>query len=49
MTQHVTWLSFSELQDNSVLVLIATIIIALVIWLVDTAFNNALNLFYTTF
>ena len=45
----VSWPSFTELQSSTVLVLVASLIFALVIGLVDTGFENALRLFYQSF
>ena len=49
MMQHVTWSPFRELQESSVLVLIASLIFALIIGLIDIVFKNGLDIFYTTF
>ncbi len=48
-TQHVTWPSYKELQANTTLVLIGSLIFALVVGLMDLAFENGLNLFYRSF
>ena len=45
----VSWPTWSELQSSSIVVAIASIIIALIIYLMDTAFSNVLNLFYSFF
>ncbi len=45
----VTWPSWPELQSSSVVVLIATIIIALIIWVMDVASNNLLQRIYNSF
>ena len=45
----VTWPSWSDLQNSSIVVAIATLIIALVIYLLDTTFSNALDLYYSFF
>jgi preprotein translocase subunit SecE len=45
----VSWPSWSELQSSSIVVAIATIIIALIIYIMDSAFSNAMNLFYSFF
>ena len=42
----VTWPTFTELQSSSVVVLIATVIIALVILAMDSVFENLIKLFY---
>jgi preprotein translocase subunit SecE len=45
----VSWPSWSELQSSSIVVAIATIIIALIIYIMDSVFSNAMNLFYSFF
>ena len=45
----VSWPSWSELQSSSIVVAIATMIIALIIYLMDSAFSNAMKLFYGLF
>ena len=45
----VSWPSWSELQSSSIVVAIATIIIALIIYVMDSAFSNAMKLFYSLF
>jgi len=45
----VSWPSWSELQSSSIVVAIATIIIALIIYLMDSVFSNAMKLFYGLF
>ncbi|ARK09515.1 preprotein translocase subunit SecE [Fibrivirga algicola] len=48
--QHnVTWPKFSDLQASSSLVLIASLIFALMVGLIDYLFENGLNLFYQSF
>ncbi|MEN7548250.1 preprotein translocase subunit SecE [Rapidithrix thailandica] len=49
MMEHVTWLSFSELQESSVLVLVASLVFALLVGVIDVAFRNAMDLFYGSF
>ncbi|AZQ63380.1 preprotein translocase subunit SecE [Flammeovirga pectinis] len=49
MTDNVTWLSFKEAQDSSVLVLVASVVFALVIGAVDFGFNEILTAFYTAY
>ncbi|WP_262247557.1 preprotein translocase subunit SecE [Parapedobacter soli] len=46
MTQKVTWPTWGQLQNSAVVVLIASIIIALIIFAMDKASSNALELFY---
>ena len=45
----VSWPSWSELQSSSIVVAIATIIIALIIYMMDSVFSNAMKLFYGLF
>jgi preprotein translocase subunit SecE len=46
MLHNVTWSSYAELQGSTRLVVIASIIFALVIWVVDLTFNNILKFVY---
>ncbi|MFT4902841.1 MAG: preprotein translocase subunit SecE [Thalassomonas sp.] len=45
----VSWPSWSDLQSSSIVVAIATMIIALIIYLMDSVFSNAMKLFYGLF
>lgn len=45
----VSWPTWSELQSSSIVVAIATIIIALMIYAMDSVFSNILNLYYSFF
>jgi len=45
----VSWPSWSELQSSSIVVAIATVIIALIIYIMDSAFSNVMKLFYGLF
>ena len=45
----VSWPSWSELQSSSIVVAIATVIIALIIYVMDSVFDNAMKLFYGFF
>jgi len=49
MVNHVTWASYAELQSSSVLVLVASLILTVVIWVMDLGFNGSLNAFYSSF
>ncbi len=44
----VTWPSWQELQSSAVVVLVASLIIALVVLAMDQASNNLLKLIYKT-
>jgi preprotein translocase subunit SecE len=46
LTEKVTWPTWSELQDSAILVLVASIIIALIIMLMDESFGRLLQYFY---
>ncbi len=49
MTNKVTWSKYGELQRSSVLVLVASLIFALLIGVMDLAFENAMTWFYNAF
>jgi preprotein translocase subunit SecE len=49
ISKEVTWPPMRELQASSGLVLVASIIFALLVGLIDFAFENSLNLFYSSF
>ena len=42
----VTWSKFNELQSSAILVLVASLIFALVIGIIDFGFQNGLSFFY---
>jgi preprotein translocase subunit SecE len=46
LTQKVSWPTFQELQDSVVVVMIASLIIALIIFVMDFGFQTVMNLFY---
>jgi preprotein translocase subunit SecE len=47
--ENVTWPTFSELTASSTLVLVASLIFAMVVGLIDFAFKSGLELFYQSF
>ena len=49
LVNKVSWPSWSELQNSTIVVAIATIIIALIIYIMDSIFSNILNIFYSFF
>ena len=49
MINKVTWSSYASLQRSSVLVLVASLIFALLIGVMDLAFENAMTWFYNAF
>ncbi|SMD41669.1 preprotein translocase subunit SecE [Aquiflexum balticum DSM 16537] len=49
MKNKVTWPSYSFLQNSAVLVLVASLIFALVIGVIDLGFENLMKWFYDLF
>ena len=49
LVNKVSWPSWSDLQSSTIVVAIATVIIALIIYLMDSVFSNVLNVFYSFF
>jgi preprotein translocase subunit SecE len=45
----VSWPKFSELQSSSTLVLVASLIFALLVGVIDFGFQNAMDWFYSSF
>jgi len=45
----VTWPSYAELQNSAIVVSIASLIIAFVVFLMDLMFKNGLEQFYNLF
>ena len=45
----VSWPKFNELQSSAILVLVASLIFAMVIGIIDLGFKNALTWFYREF
>jgi preprotein translocase subunit SecE len=48
VTEKVTWPTWSQLQNHAVVVLVASVIIALLVLAMDKASSNVLELFYGT-
>lgn len=46
LTQQVSWPSWSELQNSSIVVAVASVIIALLVYLMDSSLSKLLNAFY---
>jgi len=46
LTEKVTWPNWDQLQQSTMIVLVATIILTLVIWLMDFVAGGALNFLY---
>ncbi|UCS93700.1 preprotein translocase subunit SecE [Echinicola marina] len=49
MKNKVTWPKYATLQSNAVLVLVASLIFAIVIGLIDLSFENIMKWFYDLF
>jgi preprotein translocase subunit SecE len=49
LVNKVTWPTWGELQESSIIVMIASLIIALIIYVVDIAGSGALGFFYQLF
>jgi preprotein translocase subunit SecE len=49
LTEKVTWPTWSQLQQSTVIVLVATVLITLMVWLMDTASSQLLKLIYSLF
>ncbi|MCQ2154814.1 MAG: preprotein translocase subunit SecE [Bacteroidales bacterium] len=47
LTKKVTWPSWSSLQNSAILVMVASIILAVVIWAMDYLFENLMKFIYT--
>jgi len=45
----VSWPTWAELQSSSMVVLIATLLFGIVVFLIDTVFQGSLNLIYYLF
>ena len=48
VTQKVTWPTWSQLQNHAVVVLVAALIIAVLVLIMDKASSNVLELLYGT-
>ncbi len=49
LVEKVTWPSWTQLQQSSVIVLIATLLTTVIIWLMDLVSSSALHLIYSFF
>ncbi len=49
LMEKVTWPSWSQLQQSTVIVLVATVIITAMVWLMDFSSNQLLKLIYSLF
>lgn len=49
LTEKVTWPTWGQLQQSTVIVIVATIVITAMVWLMDIASENLLKLIYSLF
>jgi preprotein translocase subunit SecE len=49
LVNKVSWPSWAELQSSSIVVAIASMIIALIIYIMDQTFSSILQVFYSLF
>jgi preprotein translocase subunit SecE len=49
LVHKVSWPTWNELQNSAIVVSIASLIIALIVYLMDFSFQNLLQLFYKNF
>ena len=48
VTEKVTWPTWAQLQSHAIIVLVASLIIALLIFVMDKASSNVMELLYNT-
>ncbi len=49
LVHKVSWPTWKELQSSAIVVMIASVIIALIVWLMDISFNTLMQFIYHTF
>ncbi|MFL9482974.1 preprotein translocase subunit SecE [Chitinophagaceae bacterium LWZ2-11] len=49
LVEKVTWPSWTQLQQSTVIVLVATVIITAMVWVMDFGSNQLLKLIYSLF
>jgi len=49
LVEKVTWPTWAQLQQSTMIVLVATLLITLIVWLMDFASNSLLKLIYSFF
>ena len=47
LTKKTAWPSWDKLQSSAILVMVTTVLLAVVLWLVDLAFQSLMSLIYT--
>ncbi len=48
LMQKVTWPTWKSLQNSAVVVMVASLVIAIVVWGMDTFFENIMKILYNT-
>lgn len=49
LVHKVSWPTWSELQSSAIVVMVTSLIIALIVFVMDSAFNKLMELFYQIF
>jgi preprotein translocase subunit SecE len=49
LLEKVTWPSWTQLQQSTVIVLVATLLITLIVWIMDLASSTVLHFVYSLF
>ncbi|MDA3910687.1 MAG: preprotein translocase subunit SecE [Bacteroidales bacterium] len=49
LVHKVSWPTWSDLQSSAIVVMVASVIIALIVYLMDVSFRNLLELIYSIF
>ena len=47
LTKKTSWPSWDKLQSSAILVMVTTVLLAVVLWLIDLAFQSLTSLIYT--
>jgi preprotein translocase subunit SecE len=49
LTEKVTWPTWGQLQQSTIIVIVATVLITAMVWVMDIASENLLKLIYSLF
>jgi preprotein translocase subunit SecE len=49
LVEKVTWPTWAQLQQSTIIVLVATVLITLIVWVMDFGSNSLLKLIYSFF
>ncbi|MGM9753411.1 MAG: preprotein translocase subunit SecE [Candidatus Cryptobacteroides sp.] len=47
LTKKTSWPSWDKLQSSALLVMVTTVLLAVVLWLIDLAFQSLMSVIYT--